>query len=39
MRAIVVPALVSLLPSFSLANKLAEEDRIELMRGQEAFGV
>jgi hypothetical protein len=34
MRAVVViPALVSLLPSFSLANKLAEEDRVELTRG------
>jgi hypothetical protein len=36
MRAVVIPALVSLLPSFSLANKLAEEDRIELTRGLSA---
>jgi hypothetical protein len=33
MRAVVVPALVSLLPALSLANKLAEEDRVELTRG------
>jgi hypothetical protein len=36
MRAIVIPALVSLLPSVSVANKLAEEDRIELTRGLSA---
>jgi len=41
MRAIVVPALVSLisslvLPSLTWANKLAEEDRIELTRGLSA---
>jgi hypothetical protein len=36
MRAIVIPALVSLLTSAAVANKLAEEDRIELTRGLSA---
>lgn len=36
MRAIFIPALISLIPSISVANKLAEEDRIELTRGLSA---
>ena len=33
MRAVAIPALVTLLPSLSLANKLTMEDKIELTRG------
>jgi hypothetical protein len=33
MRAVVIPACLSLLPALCAANQLKEEDRIELMRG------